>query len=132
VKVSRSGSRSDERDGLVLTTAGKQALQADDAAPSPQPPHGPATSMRDDAGKGVWGRCGGKVAGTSIAQHATNDTLLMGTAAAEPVMEELAPVAPAEVGVLPEPPLIQGDRSAVPQTATSASASADHLTTQST
>jgi len=123
VKLVRGGSRSDEREGLVLTSVGEQALQANNAAPSPQSPQRPATSLRDDAGgaplgppqrpRGCGGDAGGKVAGTSIAQEATNDTPLTDTAAAEPAMEELAPVAPAEVGVVPEPPLVPEEPSSL-------------------
>lgn len=89
VKLVRKGGRSDERNGLVLTSVGEQALQANNAAPSPQFPQGPATSLRDDAGgapfgppqrpRGCGGDAGGKVAGTSIAQEARNDTILTDT-----------------------------------------------------
>jgi hypothetical protein len=71
VKLQRSGGRSDERDGLVLTPSGKLAVQNQ----SPQCPQPPATSMRVDAGgapmgpprrpRGCGGNAGGVVAGQS-------------------------------------------------------------------
>ena len=53
VKISRSGGRSDERNGLVLTPAGKSALQeVVEAAspPSPQSPQTPAEPTAENAG----------------------------------------------------------------------------------
>jgi hypothetical protein len=78
VKLPRAGGRADERDGLVLTTAGERALQPQgNATPTqapPQPPHHPATCSRHDAGGapleppqhkgGVGGNAGGENAGT--------------------------------------------------------------------
>jgi hypothetical protein len=69
VKLSRSGSRSDTRKGLILTATGKVvAQQTNRTAPNdpiPQSPQCPANSMRDDAGGGplgspaTQGGCGG-------------------------------------------------------------------------
>jgi hypothetical protein len=77
VKVPRPGGRSDERDGLLLTSAGKQALQSQCKAggqSSPQFPQPPARSTRDDAGGapsgsphrpgGYGGNTGADIAGT--------------------------------------------------------------------
>ena len=53
VKLSRSGGRSDQRNGLVLTAAGKAALQenSEAASPSPpQPPQSPAVANAENAG----------------------------------------------------------------------------------
>jgi hypothetical protein len=120
VKVSRTGGRSDERDGLVLTSAGKQTLEAEErvtaSQPPPQTPHDPATSIRDDAGgallgppqrpRGYGGNAGGTVAGpggpestpnlptTSNVTHQDFDAALAAAVA------ELDPA----VGVVPEPP----------------------------
>ncbi len=77
VKLARPGGRSDERDGLVLTQAGKDAARGAPATSnqhSPRSPQCPATSMRDDAGGeppgspampgGCGGNAGRKIAGT--------------------------------------------------------------------
>jgi hypothetical protein len=54
VKLTRPGSRSDSRNGLVLTSAGKQQLDTGQDAQldskHPAIPASPATSIRDDAG----------------------------------------------------------------------------------
>jgi hypothetical protein len=80
VKVSRSGSRSDTRKGLILTVTGKAvAQQTNRTAPNdpiPQSPQSPANSTRDDAGgdplgsPATQGGCGGNAGGNSIAADA--------------------------------------------------------------
>ncbi len=56
VKISRPGSRSESRKGLVLTTAGKAAVQQEDdpvASNSPQSPQTPAEPTAGNAGNAV-------------------------------------------------------------------------------
>jgi hypothetical protein len=89
VKLARAGSRSDSRNGLVLTSAGKQELDAGQNAHStanpPAIPASPAKSVRDDAGDagarlaappqhkgGTGGNAGGIVAGGSQTQRPSN------------------------------------------------------------
>lgn len=80
VKVSRGGKGSDIRKGLILTGAGKVALQQarQDTAtnPTPQSPQSPATSMHDNAGGdapaapamqgGYGGNAGGNTNGGTV------------------------------------------------------------------
>ena len=86
VKLARAGGRSDSRNGLVLTSAGKQQLDAGHNAHSssnlPAMPASPATSVRDDAGDagarlaappqhkgGMGGNAGAIVAGAIRTEH---------------------------------------------------------------
>jgi hypothetical protein len=139
VKLARTGSRSDERDGLVLTSAGERALQAPDKAtpggPPPQTPQPPATSTRDQAGgaplgppqrpRGCGGDAGRTVAGTTGTEGASNYALPTDAAATPPALAELAPVAPVE------PPLIYEEGSPLPQADNAAGpVSSDDLTIQ--
>jgi hypothetical protein len=83
VKISRLGGRSDERDGLVLTSAGKLAVQNQ----PPQSPQPPATSVRDDAGGAPSGPRNaqggmGEMRGAAVA--GTRGTNSSSTAATEP------------------------------------------------
>ena len=60
LKLARAGGRSDTRKGLVLTPAGKAAIQNGSLAPSairqpPQSPQRPANTLRADAGGGPLG-----------------------------------------------------------------------------
>jgi hypothetical protein len=77
VKVFRGGKGSDTRKGLVLTPAGKlavdQAGQFTFTDPTPQSPQTPATTLQDDAGgdplgpPATQGGCGGNAGSNSIA-----------------------------------------------------------------
>jgi hypothetical protein len=121
VKLARAGSRSDLRSGLVLTTAGKQHLDAEHPSQSdsklPAIPASPATSIRDDAGGdpsgppqhkgGMGGNAGGIVAGPPRTEPPSTPLQQDGSSLPRVVPPELAsvdfPAQPPEPATEPPP-----------------------------
>jgi hypothetical protein len=105
LKFPRAGGRSDTRKGLIVTAAGKAAIQNGQLAPSlatqpPQPPQCPANTLRADAGgeppgspAAIGGYGGSTGAGRTARPSITPERSTPTAEAAAPGGAELAPAA---------------------------------------